>query len=225
MPNSRPYVIASVAMSLDGYIDDDSLERLTLSNADDLDLVDAVRASVDAILVGAETVRKDDPRLLVRSAERRAERAAAGKPFSPVKVTVTQSGLIASDAAFFTEGDVEKIVYTGRDGAKHLSATLDGVATIVDLGFPVQPWRILDDIAERGIERLMVEGGSWMHTMFLKRNLVDELHVAVAPFLLGLAGEPKFVQDAPFPQGPDRPFQLAEARAIGEVVFARYLRS
>ncbi|MCD0446266.1 dihydrofolate reductase family protein [Glycomyces sp. A-F 0318] len=225
MTTSRPYVIASVAMSLDGRIDDDSWERLILSNADDFDRVDEVRASVDAILVGAETLRRDDPRLLVRSEQRRAARLAAGKTFSPVKVTVTRSGRIAPDAQFFTAGDVDKIVYASTEAAKRLTADLGATATVVDSGLTVLPWNLLADLGERGIERVMVEGGSWMHTMFLKRDLVDELHVAVAPFLVGQAGAPRFVQDAPFPQGPDRPFRLAETRAIGEVVFARYLRS
>ncbi|MER7438739.1 dihydrofolate reductase family protein, partial [Pseudonocardia alni] len=76
----RPHVLASVAMSLDGYIDDAGPDTLVLSDAGDLDRVDAVRAGVDAILVGAGTVRADDPRLLVRCAERRAGRVADGRP-------------------------------------------------------------------------------------------------------------------------------------------------
>ena len=62
----RPYTVLSWAMSLDGYLDDVSGQRLVLSNAADLDRVDAVRASCDAILVGAGTVRADNPRLVVR---------------------------------------------------------------------------------------------------------------------------------------------------------------
>lgn len=62
-------------MSIDGYINDTSAERLLLSNAADFDRVDAVRASCDAIMVGAGTIRADDPRLLVRSTSRREDRA------------------------------------------------------------------------------------------------------------------------------------------------------
>ena len=69
-------------MSIDGYLDGASDERLTLSNEADLDRVDAVRAECDAILVGAATVRNDNPRLLVRDrgAARRAGRRAASSP-------------------------------------------------------------------------------------------------------------------------------------------------
>ena len=61
----RPYVLLSVAQSLDGYIDDPSPERLTLSSPEDLDRVDEVRAGCDAIMVGAVTLRRDNPRLRV----------------------------------------------------------------------------------------------------------------------------------------------------------------
>src|SRR5690242_6089257 len=88
----RPYVLLSAAMSVDGHIDDGGPEPLVLSDAADLDRVDAVRAGVDAILVGATTLRRDDPRLLVRSEERRAARVAEGRAPDPLKVTLTGSG-------------------------------------------------------------------------------------------------------------------------------------
>ena len=79
----RPYVLLSAAMSADGYIGDASPGRLILSGPEDLDRVDSVRASCDAIMVGAGTIRADNPRLLVRSAARRAARAGRGQPPSP----------------------------------------------------------------------------------------------------------------------------------------------
>ncbi|HWN31983.1 MAG TPA: dihydrofolate reductase family protein, partial [Pseudonocardia sp.] len=101
---ARPYVLLSAAVSVDGYLDDASLERLMLSSPEDFDAVDEVRAGVDAILVGAGTVRADNPRLLVRSAELRRERVARGRPASPTKVTLSTSGELDPAAAFFTAG-------------------------------------------------------------------------------------------------------------------------
>src|SRR5690349_7011036 len=86
----RPYTLLSCSMSIDGYIDGAHESRLLLSNDDDFDRVDEVRSRVDAILVGATTVRNDNPRLLVRDPERRRDRLARGLPEQPVKVTVTQ---------------------------------------------------------------------------------------------------------------------------------------
>src|SRR2546423_15399692 len=107
----RPYILLSCGMSIDGYLGSASPRRLELSNDADFERVDAVRASCDAILVGAATVRMDNPRLLVRSPELREQRAARGVEPSPIKVTVTQRVMLDPDANFFTAGDVEKLVY------------------------------------------------------------------------------------------------------------------
>ena len=82
--------------------DDTSPERLLLSNADDFDRVDRVRATCDAIMVGAGTVRSDNPRLLIRSPGRRRERVERGLPQDPVKVTLTSRGDLDPESAFFT---------------------------------------------------------------------------------------------------------------------------
>ena len=84
-------------MSIDGYLDSATVNRLPISNAADFDRVDAVRATCDAILVGAATVRNDNPRLLVRSPARREERLARGLLPSPIKVTVTARAELTRD--------------------------------------------------------------------------------------------------------------------------------
>ncbi len=94
----RPYTLLSCSMSIDGYIDGATESRLLLSNDLDFDRVDQVRAGVDAILVGATTVRNDNPRLQVRDADRRRARVDRGLPEQPVKVTVTQRGRLETVA-------------------------------------------------------------------------------------------------------------------------------
>ena len=79
----RPYTLLSCSMSIDGYIDGASESRLMLSNELDFDRVDRVRAGVDAILVGATTVRNDNPRLLVRDPDRRRQRVRCGLAGAP----------------------------------------------------------------------------------------------------------------------------------------------
>ena len=109
--SERPYTLLSCGMSIDGYLGSAAPRRLELSNDADFDRVDAVRASCDAILVGAATVRNDNPRLLVRSQTRRDERTARGLAPSPIKVTVTERVELDACADFFTTGDAEKLVY------------------------------------------------------------------------------------------------------------------
>src|SRR5205823_1040325 len=105
----RPYTVLSCGMSIDGYLGSAAPRRLELSNDADFDRVDAVRASCDAIMVGATTVRIDNPRLLVRARTRREERKARGLPPTPIKVTVSERLELDPSADFFTAGDIEKL--------------------------------------------------------------------------------------------------------------------
>lgn len=219
---NRPYVIVSAAMSIDGFLDDDSDKRLTLSNAADLDRVDEVRAGVDAIAVGAGTVRADDPRLLVRSAGRRAARAASGRPPSPLRVVFSPSGRLDPSARLLDGGEPVPIVYTGEVGARSAEGLAAEVVAVGEDAVDLP--RALDDLAGRGVGRLLVEGGGLVHTAFLSADLVDEVHLAVAPFLLGERGGARFVRPALFPQSPRRPLRLVEARPIGEIVLMVYRR-
>src|SRR6202042_2683203 len=184
MPD-RPYILLSCGMSIDGYLGSASPRRLELSNNADFDRVDAVRASCDAILVGAATVRHDNPRLLGRSEARREPRRARGMPASPIKVTVTGRGELDPDANFFAAGDAEKLVYCASERALDTSSRLGPVATVLDGGQTVDMRSISEDLGDRGVARLMVEGGGNVHTQFLTGNLVDELQLTVAPFFVG----------------------------------------
>ena len=98
---TRPYVLISCAMSVDRQIDDTGPAPLMLSGPEDLDRVDELRASADAILVGANTVRRDNPRLIIRSPRLRAARVAAGRPQHPRRVAVTTTGDLDRAARFF----------------------------------------------------------------------------------------------------------------------------
>ncbi|MER7245727.1 dihydrofolate reductase family protein [Kribbella sp. NPDC000426] len=219
----RPYVLLSVAASIDGYIDDNTSERLLLSNDEDFDRVDEVRASVDAILVGANTIRRDNPRLLVRSDDRRKRRLDAGLTESPIKVTLSATGHFDPTSKFFSTGDVAKIVYVPTSAAPRATDAVGDVSTVVDAGPKVDPVFVLEDLADRGIKRLMVEGGGTIHTQFLSAGLADEIQLVVAPFFVGDSTAPRFVGDAHFPQSPANRMSLADVQQIGDVVLLRYL--
>jgi 5-amino-6-(5-phosphoribosylamino)uracil reductase len=221
----RPYTLLSCALSLDGYLGSASPRRLELSNDADFDRVDAVRAWSDAILVGAATVRHDNPRLLVRSPARREERRARGLAPSPIKVTVTGRAELDPRAEFFATGEAEKLVYCPSERMRDACSRLGPVATVLDGGQPVDMRRISEDLGGRGVERLMVEGGGQVHTQFLTGNLVDELQLVVAPFFVGDSRAPRFVRDGRFPWNPDRRATLSEVRQIGDVVLLRYALS
>jgi 5-amino-6-(5-phosphoribosylamino)uracil reductase len=212
-------------MSIDGYLDAATPRRLELSNGADFDRVDAVRASCDAILVGAATVRNDNPRLLVRSKSRRDARTGRGLPPSPIKVTLTERVELDPGADFFTAGDTEKLVYCASAHVSHARSRLGKVATVVDGGEPLRMRTITSDLGARGVQRLMVEGGGKVHTQFLTDDLADELQLVVAPVFVGDSRAPRFVSDGRFPWNPRRRARLAEVRQIGDVVLLRYALS
>jgi 5-amino-6-(5-phosphoribosylamino)uracil reductase len=221
----RPYTVISASMSIDGYLDDATDHRLVLSTEADLDRVDAVRASCDAILVGATTVRHDNPRLLVRSPARQRDRVDRGLAPHPVKVTVTSSAALDPGASFFTCGDSEKLVYTPTCRVADARRALGHVATVVDAGPEVEPRRLSEDLRARGVRRLMVEGGGTTLTQFLAADLVDELHLVVAPFFVGDARAVRVVGDGPFPWNPDRRGTLLDVQRIDDLVLLRYALS
>jgi 5-amino-6-(5-phosphoribosylamino)uracil reductase len=221
MTTTRPYVLLSVTTSVDGYLDDTSADRLLLSNAEDFDRVDEVRAGVDAILIGATTMRRDNPRLLVNSPERRATRVSRGLPEYPLKVTVTGSGALDSGLKFWHHGG-DKLVFTVDGAIDKVRATLDGLADVVSTGPDLDWGQVLDELGRRGIGRLMVEGGGTIHTQLMAQNLADELHLAIAPLLVGEADAPRFLGSAAYPGGSAARMRLLDAQTIGDVVLLRY---
>ena len=213
----HPYVLLSAAVSLDGYLDDTGPDRLLLSSPADFDRVDEVRASVDAILIGAGTIRADNPRLLVNSAERRAARVAAGKPEYPLKVTVSGSGDLDPEAKFWHTGG-DKLLYTTDKGAERAEA--HGLAAdVVPLGPDLDWHRLLADLAARGVDRLMVEGGGRIHTQLLQLGLADELQLVLAPLFVGTPEAPRLFGPGGYQGGRLR---LTETRQIEDVVLMRY---
>ena len=215
----RPYVLLSCATSADGYLDDASPERLILSGPADLDRVDEVRAGCDAILVGAQTVRKDNPRLLVRDPRRSARRAARGLPPHPARVTLTGTGDLDPGARFFAPGAL-RLVYCATPALTLARARLGDSAVLIDAGDPVSLGFMLKDLAERGVARLLVEGGEHILGEFLAAGLADELDLAVAPFFVADPGAPRLSLPGPAAGGP---MTLAETCRVGEVALLRYL--
>lgn len=162
----RPYVLLSCAISADGYLDDASPERLILSGPADLDRVDEVRAGCDAILVGAQTIRTDNPRLLIRDPRRSARRAARGLPAHPARVTLTATGDLDPQARFFAPGAL-RLVYCATPAITRARACLGDSAVLIDAGDPVSLDFMLSDLAERGMARVLAEGGARVLGEFL----------------------------------------------------------
>jgi riboflavin-specific deaminase-like protein len=218
---SRPYVLLSCATSADGYLDDARPGRLILSGPADLDRVDEVRAGCDAILVGAGTVRHDDPRLAIRDPRRRARRTARGLPEHPARVTVTATGDLDPAARFFAP-TAERLVYCATPGLPRARRQIGDRAVLIDAGTPLTPEFLLNNLAERSVARLLIEGGAQTLGEFLASELCDELHLAVAPFFVATPAAPRLNIPAN-PNGPTNPMNLISTEHLEGIAVLRYL--
>jgi 5-amino-6-(5-phosphoribosylamino)uracil reductase len=219
---ARPYTIVSCAVSLDGCLDDASAERLILSGPEDLDEVDELRSAADAILVGAGTIRADNPRLLVRDAERVAVREAEGRPPHPLRVTVTATGDLDPAARFFA-GPGTPLVYAATAAAAKARKNLGDKAVVIDAGAELSLAAVLADLyAERMVLTLLAEPGAVLARDLLAQDLVDEIRLAVAPFFVGDENAPRFALPAQYPHPGGNPMTLTSVRRLGGLAVLRY---
>lgn len=171
-------ITLSAAITADGYLDDNSPRRLMISTPEDWAEVLRLRAGHDAILVGAETLRRDNPALRLRDDALRRRRVAAGLRPDIARVTLTRSGRLDPSLRFFTEGEGDRYVFSPSEIPE-----LERVAEVIRTDDAVSAAAIVTGLEKRGVRRLFVEGGAHVLRLFLKSGLADTLRIAVNPAL------------------------------------------
>jgi riboflavin-specific deaminase-like protein len=204
-------------MSVDGFIGDDSSTRLVLSSPEDFMAMYRLRAESDAILVGGETIRNDNPSLATRHDELLSLRKSRGMSPHPVKVTITRTGNLPQNSRFFEDGDGPKLVFAGSGAAGDLEQRLGSRATVIRLPTAdVRAHDIVSELSIRGVSQLMVEGGTGAIDLFLREGLVDAVRLAIAPVMCGSRGRSRPFRGE-FPQWQDRRrIKLARVQALGD---------
>jgi diaminohydroxyphosphoribosylaminopyrimidine deaminase/5-amino-6-(5-phosphoribosylamino)uracil reductase len=152
----RPWVVAKIALSLDGRIVAPAGDDRWLTSVGARRIAHELRWESDAILVGAETARKDNPRLTVRLPGRRGKE-------QPWRVVVTRSGKLSPALHLFSDGHRER--------------------TLVFQGRPLE--EVLGALGARGVSHLLIEGGGEVLTEAFGKNLVNEVAFFVAPSVMG----------------------------------------
>lgn len=206
-------IILSAAISADGYLDDFERERLILSSPEDWRAIYALRAECDAILVGAGTLRQDNPALVIRDPKLRKKRLAEGRSADIMKVTVSSSGKLDPRLRFFTEGDGEKVIFT----TGILSDELSEVATVISRPEITSPI-ILEQLGKMGVNSVLVEGGSAILSMFLREKSWDEFRLGIAPVFVGDERAPRLVLD-----GEYSPMTLARTEKLGQTAVLHFV--
>lgn len=186
-------VTLSAAVTADGFLDDTTPQRLVISTPGDWSAVLRLRAEHDAILVGAETLRRDDPALLLRDEAARARRRARGLKPDLAKVTLTASGRLDPALRFFREGEADCYVFSPNELPEFKDA-----AEVISTGDSVSARLIVTELEKRGVGRLLVEGGAQVLEMFLREGMADTVRLAVNPAMrLGAQGGARFAFQAP----------------------------
>jgi|TARA_Y100000758_G_scaffold300661_1_gene265167 2,5-diamino-6-(ribosylamino)-4(3H)-pyrimidinone 5'-phosphate reductase len=177
MERSRPYVILSAAMTLDGKIET-KMSKLKLSSKKDTVRVHKLRAKVDAILIGKNTLEIDNPTLSVRH--------TVGK--NPTRIILDSHGTIKSSSKILQTCDKIQtiIVTTNLISAANLSRLRKFPIQIITCGnSSVNISKLLKILHNKGIKKIIVEGGGTINWSFLKHGFVDELIITIAPYILG----------------------------------------
>lgn len=174
------FVVGQLGQSLDGRIATVEGHSHYINGPEDIHRLHALRALVDAVVVGAQTVASDDPRLTVRHVE---------GP-NPTRVVLDSSGRLDPGLGIFQDGEAPTLWVRAAEGSSKSSAGGDPgahvqIATLprTDEGFA--PAAVLELLTGHGLERVLVEGGGRTVSSFLAAGVLDRLHISVAPLLIG----------------------------------------
>jgi riboflavin-specific deaminase-like protein len=172
-PGDGPFVIGQLGQSLDGRIATPTGASKYINGQEALRHLHRIRAEVDAVIVGVGTAIADNPQLTTRH--------VAGA--SPARVVIDPHGRMPGDLAMLHDGAAPVIAVTCEgvavpDGVKAMPLGCDGQGKIA-------PGAIIAALAARGMNRVLVEGGAETLARFLNAGAIDELHLMLAPIVLG----------------------------------------
>lgn len=170
-PRREPVIFAQIGQSLDGRVATETGDAMDVSGADGLAHLHRLRALADAVVIGVQTAVHDNPQLTVRLAE--------GE--SPARVVIDPHGRLPNDAALLRDTSVRRIIIQAVD--KERPAGIETVK-LSRAGW-ICPHEIVAALSKFGFGHILIEGGSVTIAQFLEADLLDRLHVAVAPLLIG----------------------------------------
>jgi riboflavin-specific deaminase-like protein len=177
-------VIGQIGQSLDGRVATATGHSHYINGPAGLAHLHRLRAVVDVVVIGVGTAIADDPQLTVRR--------VAGP--NPARVVIDPHGRLSASARLFATDGVQRLAVTAAPARPALPNGAEVVALPADNGH-IAPAAILNALAERGLHRVLVEGGAETVSQFLLAGCLDRLHVVVAPVILG-SGRASFILPA-----------------------------
>jgi riboflavin-specific deaminase-like protein len=214
----RPYLVLNMVSTVDGKATIEGRTR-ELGNEADRELFHHLRTQVDAVMVGAGTVRVERYGRIVRDPDLREKRRREGLEPDPLAVIVSGRLDLPVDLPLLQDSDSRVLIATAATG--ELGATKARVGYARDEGGRVDLRRLLELLrVEHGVRSILCEGGPMLNAGLLRDGLVDELFLALAAKLTGGVGAPTIVTGGPLPEPVQlEPIWLLEG---GGDLFLRY---
>ncbi|MGH1566443.1 MAG: 2,5-diamino-6-(ribosylamino)-4(3H)-pyrimidinone 5'-phosphate reductase [Nitrosopumilus sp.] len=217
MEKSKPYVILSAAISLDGKIATKTGDS-SLSSKQDSIRLHKLRSKVDAILVGKNTVLQDDPLLTVRHIK--------GK--NPTRIILDSKGTLFTKSKILqTSSDISTIIAVSKIISKsNLDKLNKFPVDVITAGQnSVNIKLLLKKLLDKKIETILVEGGGTINWEFIKQNLFNELIITLSPFLIGGDDAISFVRGQGFGKISDSPnLCLKSIKKLNNYLVLRYVK-
>lgn len=213
MAKSRPYVIVSAAMSIDGKLATRT-GRSNLSSKRDLIRVHKLRKTVDAILVGKNTISIDDPLLTVRYVK--------GK--NPIRIILDSKGSLSPKSRVIeTAKKIPTILVVSENAPRKVERFISKGVEVIRCGKnKINLKKLLQILGKKGIKRIIVEGGGTTNWYFFKEKLVDEITITIAPYVLGGSTAISLVEGDGFGEIPDS-FKLKKIEKIQNEIVLHYV--
>jgi 2,5-diamino-6-(ribosylamino)-4(3H)-pyrimidinone 5'-phosphate reductase len=164
-------------MSADGKIASPAGKQLRISNEEDMRRVYNLRNEHDAVLVGVNTIQADDPKLTVKE-----EYVKNSK--NPIRV-ILDTHCVTREDALAVDENAKTLILTNGECDKNYKSNVEVIQCEVDYEGLIDLNQMLEILYNRGIKKLMVEGGSTVIWNFLKQGLVDDLFVFIGPMIIG----------------------------------------
>ena len=217
MEQSKPYVILSTATSIDGKIATKTGDS-NFSSKQDLIRLHKLRSTVDAILVGKNTVLQDNPLLTVRFAK--------GK--NPIRIILDSKGSISRKSQILqTSNKIPTIIAVSRNISKsNLMKLRDFPVDVITVGKnSINIPLLLKKLFDKKIKTVLVEGGGTINWEFVHKNLFDELIITLSPFLVGGTDAVSIIQGQGFRNVSNSPnLKLKSVQRLKNHLVLSYVR-
>lgn len=224
----RPFTYLNLAISVDGKITTADRKLHGFGGPEDRDLMDELRARADAVMIGAATLREEDPPLLVTSPDRLQKRADQGLSPQPCNVIISRSLDLPNveTSRFFQTGGFRKIIFTSEMQSTQKKSRFQPYADVFyvpEASDGINLKAVNEKLYQMGVKNLLLEGGGTLNFAMLRDGLVDELYITLCPLVFGGSTAPTAFSGAGFNFNQVPELKLIELRTgANDRIFLNY---